>query len=131
MNSITMNRLELLGIVKSNLEKHKLDYIESVKDYETAVLTVAADNVKITKANQKALAKKIDLQAIKGTKSFPHAPRSYAAEYARAVRMLELSVDENIEIEEDIFNQLVLDEWSWKRDFIAASTMYKTMSGAL
>ena len=36
------------------------------------------------------------------------------------------SLDWN-ELEEDIFNQLVLDEWSWKNSFTATSALYKTI----
>jgi hypothetical protein len=45
--------------------------------------------------------------------------------------MLELSVEEEIELEEAIFNQLVMDEWVWKAQFNASNAMYKTMSGAI
>ena len=40
--------------------------------------------------------------------------------------MLELSVEDIIEVEEDVFNQLVLDEWQWKRSFTASAMSYKT-----
>ena len=55
------------------------------------------------------------------------APQSYEAEYTRAMRMLELSVDDTIEVEQDVFNQLVLDEWHWKMSFTASNTMYKSL----
>ena len=42
-------------------------------------------------------------------KAHPSAPNSYEDSYKRAIRMLELSIDEVIEIEEDVFNQLVLE----------------------
>jgi hypothetical protein len=41
--------------------------------------------------------------------------------------MLELSVEKEIEVEEDVFNQLVLDEWHWKNQFIASASLYKTL----
>ena len=47
--------------------------------------------------------------------------------YTRAIRMLELSVEDVIEIEEHIFNQLVLDEWGWKQQFTAMSALYKSV----
>jgi len=51
---------------------------------------------------------------------------SHEASYKRAIRMLELSVEDIIEVEEDIFNQLVLDEWSWKNQFVNLTLLYKT-----
>jgi hypothetical protein len=117
MNAIKMNRLELLKIVRENKEKHEAAFVESVADYKVLVLQVATENLK--------LAKSADLNKIRIMKPVPNAPVSYESSYQRAVRMLELSVDEIIEVEEDVFNQLVLDEWHWKHSFVTASAMYK------
>lgn len=119
MNSIKMNRKELLDIVKQNATKHALDYNESVEDYKVAVL-------KLVKANLK-LANTGELDQISRIKAVPQRPSNYSDNYSRAIRMLELSVEEIIDIEEDIFNQLVLDEWSWKQSFVTASAMYKSI----
>lgn len=117
MNSIKMNRVELLEIVKANKEKHITDFIESVNDYKLLVIRIASANSKLAKSG--------DLDKIKSMKSIPGAPASYEDSYKRAIRMLELSIEEVIEVEEDVFNQLVLDEWHWKRGFVAASATYK------
>jgi hypothetical protein len=118
MNSVKMNRLELLKIVKENKEKHITEYAESVEDYKVAVL-------KITQANAK-MAKTADLDQFK-FKVIPSKPTSYEDNYSRAIRMLELSVEEIIDVEEHIFNQLVLDEWGWKQQFTAMAATYKSI----
>jgi hypothetical protein len=118
MNAIKMNRKELLEIVRANKLTHVAQYTESVEDYKKLVLQIAAANVKLAKSG--------DLDKFKKIKAHPSMPVSYEDAYQRAVRMLELSVDEIIEVEEDVFNQLVLDEWHWKKSFVAASAMYKT-----
>ncbi len=117
MNAIKMNRLELLEIVKQNKEKHIAEFIEAVADYKALVLKVAQANLKLAKTE--------DLEEFKKMKAMPSSPTSYEDSYRRAIRMLELSVEEIIEVEEDVFNQLVLDEWSWKRGFTAATMSYK------
>jgi len=119
MNSVKMNRKELLKIVKENQKKHVAQYEESVVDYKVAV-------VKLAKANLK-LANTGDLAEIRKMKNRIDAPQSYEDNYTRAIRMLELSVEDVIEIEEHIFNQLVLDEWGWKQQFTAMSAMYKSV----
>jgi hypothetical protein len=118
MNSIKMNRLELLAIVRENKEKHMAEFIEAVADYKTLVLQTAKANL--------SFAKTADLVEFKKIKPLPSAPQSYETSYARAIRMLELSVEEIIEVEEDVFNQLVLDEWDWKRNFTVSNAMYKS-----
>ncbi len=118
MNAIKMQRLQLLEIVQNNKVKHVDAFIEAVSDYKMLVLQIAEDNVK--------LARSASLDSFKKMKSMPATPVSYEDSYKRAIRMLELSVDDIIEIEEDVFNQLVLDEWSWKRGFEMAGAMYKS-----
>lgn len=119
MRTVKLNKNELLGIVRANKEKHIADYVESVADYKTAV-------VKLAKANLK-LANTGELESIAKIKAMPSKPVSYEDAYSRAIRMLELSVEDTIDLEEHIFNQLVLDEWSWKQNFVAASAMYKSI----
>lgn len=117
MNSIKMNRLQLLDIVRENKIKHVAEYLEAVEDYKKLVLEISQGNSKIAKTS--------DLEKFKKMKAIPTAPTSYESDYARAIRMLELSIEDTIEVEEDIFNQLVLDEWSWKRSFTASNATYK------
>lgn len=117
MRSVKMKRDELLGIVKENKIKHISEYEEAVNDYKALA-------VKITKENAK-LANTGDLNKIKDIRGVPSAPRSYETDYNRAARMLELSVEDVIELEDDVFNQLVLDEWSWKQAFSTSNSSYK------
>lgn len=116
-----MNRLQLLEIVKGNRLTHVAQFIESVEDYKGLVLKITTGNVKI--------AKTASLEEFIKLKGIPAAPISYEDAYKRAIRMLELSIEEIIEVEEDVFNQLVLDEWSWKRSFTASTMAYKAGAG--
>jgi len=119
MNSVKMNRLELLKIVKENATKHVADYDEAVADYKLAVVKLAKTNLKLANTGE--------LEQIRKIKNLPQSPQNYADNYSRAIRMLELSVEEIIEVEEHIFNQLVLDEWGWKQQFVAQSALYKSL----
>lgn len=118
MNAIKMKRIELLDIVRANKLTHTAQFDEAVDDYKTLVLQVSTGNLK--------LAKTADVNEFKKMRRAPDAPVSYEDSYKRAIRMLELSVEDIIEVEEDVFNQLVLDEWSWKRGFTASSMSYKS-----
>jgi hypothetical protein len=117
MKSVKMNRMTLLGIVKKNKETHVKLYEESVEDYKVAVVKVAQYNLEAAKTN--------DLEKMK-FKQFPTTPISYENQYTKAIRMLELSIENEIDVEEDIFNQLVLDEWIWKNSFMTSGALYKS-----
>lgn len=127
MNQTVINRMKLLEIVRENLAKHLSDYAESVQDHLKAMVKIAEHNKKVALKNLKQCkAEKIDdLQSFKG--ALPK-PSSYEKEYNRAIRMLELSVEENITVEEDVFNQLVLDEWGWKNNFVGTMALYKSVA---
>lgn len=119
MDSIKMKRLELLKIVKENATKHVADYDEAVEDYKLGVVKVAKANLKIANSGE--------LEKFSTFQRMPAAPVNYAENYSRAIRMLELSVEDVIEIEDHTFNQLVLDEWGWKQAFVAQSALYKSL----
>lgn len=122
MNAVKINRLKLLGIVQANMATHIKDFNESVIDYKDSVLKIAKENL--------ALAETGDLEKIAKIVGLLAKPVSYESSYKRATRMLELSVDDEIDVEEDVFNQLVLDEWTWKHSFSTSNTMYKTISSS-
>ena len=118
MNNVNINRDELLAIVRDNKEKHIEQFKESIADYKKAALQIAKDNLALVRTGQ--------VEEIAKVKNMPPKPVSFENEYNRAIRMLELSVDETIMLEQDVFNQLVLDEWHWKHTFMTNSTTYKS-----
>ncbi|HVY04859.1 MAG TPA: hypothetical protein VHB46_02680 [Burkholderiales bacterium] len=51
-------------------------------------------------------------------------PESYENDYDRAVRMLELSVDNRIVLTREEFSNFVLDEWRWTESFKSKVAIY-------
>jgi hypothetical protein len=119
MRSVKIDKKKLLAIVRENKQKHILEYNESVKDFKELAIRIATTNLEIANTGE--------LDKISRIKTIPQSPTSHEKEYERAIRMLELSVEKEIEVEEDIFNQLVLDEWAWKHQFVASASLYKSM----
>ena len=119
MQEINMRREELLDIVRENRTKHEADYVEALEDYKSVVLKLTTQNLKIAKTG--------DVSKFSQIKNVPPSPSCYLKEYDRAIRMLELSADDVISVDQHIFNQLVLDEWAWKQSFAATSMAYKSM----
>lgn len=118
MKSVKMNRQELLDIVRKNKETHIAEYQEAVAGYLQKVVETAKKNLKLANTG--------DLAQIAKTERPPAQPVSFEDAYHRAIRMLELSVEDVIDVPEDTFNQLVLDEWSWKHQFSTTVGLYKS-----
>jgi hypothetical protein len=51
-------------------------------------------------------------------------PQDHTIDYDRVIKMLEMSVDSLIELDEGAFDQYVMDNWSWKGDALATNEMY-------
>jgi hypothetical protein len=114
MNSVKIKRDKLLNIVRSNKEKHIKEFNEAVEDFKKAVIKVSEENVTLINEG------KLELKPV------PHKPVSYESSYVRAIRMLELSVDTEIELNLHDFDQLVQDEWQWKQTFSTMNSTYKS-----
>lgn len=109
MEKIRVKKEELLSIVKQNRDKHKNEYSEAIKAYRVKsadLLTKELNKI----VNGEKFEMLFNLQK----------PESHEKEYNLAIKMLEMSVDDNIEIEQNEFNELVNDEWDWKRHFKAS-----------
>ena len=115
MKNVKIEREKLLGIVTDNKAKHVLEHQEAAHDYKIAVTKICEFNIS-----------EIEQGRIDKLKEVPNSPQSYETSYTRAIRMLELSADAIIEIDETTFNQLVLDEWVWKSSFSASNAFYKS-----
>lgn len=120
MYDVKVNTDNLLKIVRQNKEKHIKEYNEAVEDFKKAVVKIAEDNLKLVQTG--------DLVEIAKVKTNPTKPISYESSYTRAIRMLELSVDETIELDAHTFSQFVLDEWEWKQSFTTSNSTYKAFT---
>lgn len=117
MDVVNIDKDTLLKIVLENREKHIAAFKEAVKDFQMAVIKISNENIEIVNAG------KLDI------KMLPPKPTSYESNYTKAIRMLELSVDSVVELDQYEFAKLVQDEWDWKQIFDTSNATYKSMTG--
>lgn len=109
MPALKYGKDKLLGILKDNREKHIKAYEKAKKEYLDACKVAFTDLLK----------------DISGGKEIDHTkklkklivPETYVEHYDRAIDMLELTTQAEIELEQEAFLQLVKDEWDWKSSF--------------
>jgi len=119
MKTIKIDKNELLVILRKNELQHISDYKESVEDYINVVLLISQQNLTIAQIG--------DISKFGNIKYVPSKPISYESYYKKAICMLELSVETIIELSDQDFSQLVLDEWSWKNSFENSNSIYKSL----
>lgn len=118
MKEVKVNTGELRAKVKANREKHITDHKDAMEGYQEKVVQELSKALKIAKANNTEV--NLNPVAVLNTTR----PASYVKDYDRAIAMLEMSQDANITLSQHEFDQLVMDQWTWKGAFEMASSMY-------
>ena len=113
MEIVKIAKEELLKILKKNRATHRAIFEEAQIGYRKEAIEL------LDKALQDARnGRKIE------TFIKLNAPIDQTSDYDRAIKMIEMSIDENIEISETDFANYVLDDWHWKKQFMATNTYY-------
>ena len=113
MKKVTVKQTELLEILRENRETHKTDYEDAYKGYLETCTETLEDILEDFKSGK--------LEIVQWTE-FP--PQSQVKDYDRVIRMLELSVDSEIELAADEFANFVQDDWHWKDSWTISNSAY-------
>jgi len=113
MKEISVQVNDLIKVLKKNRDAHRGIFQQAQEGYRTKAIEL------------------LD-QALQGARqggqinmgfTLP-VPQDHTLDYDRVIRMLEMSIDPTIELNEDDFAQYVMDDWSWKRQFMTSNAMY-------
>jgi len=118
MKTVTIEKDKLLAVLFKNRTEHRRVFEEAQKGYRA----------KAIQALDMALR-----DAIAGMETRTHikleAPIDQTKDYDRAIQMLQMSVDEEIQLSEQEFAEYILDDWSWKSQFTTTHTLYAGVGG--
>ena len=112
MNTVKVNKFELLNKLNDNLAKHKEEYEEMMLNYK--LQSIAALQVSLNNFTTDIFEFAV----------IPRKPTEHIKDYQRAIQMLQMSVEDIIELTEREFSELVMDEWQWKHEFEMTKTLY-------
>ena len=115
---VTVNQKVLLGFVTTNMEKHQREYHEARAGYADKL------NTELSQILTDLQLGKDVYDRLRKVALMPK-PRSYAAEYQRVVRMLELHTGETVSLSEEQYQNYVEDDWRWSGDFMSGTAPYK------
>ncbi len=113
MKKVTINQKELLVILRENRDTHEADYKDAYEGYLETCEETLEDILADFKSGK--------LEIVQWTE-FP--PQSQVKDYDRVIRMLELSVDVEIELTSDEFANFVQDDWHWKDNWTISNSAY-------
>lgn len=113
MQSVKVKRLELLEVVKKNRDNHRSEFEKAIVVYRQRAIE-ELDKMIAAARNGDKIIRFVGLPE----------PEDHTDDYERVVRMLEMSVEENLEISARDFNCYVCDEWGWAESFTKNTKSY-------
>lgn len=121
--SVNVSRKHLLEKLEANLETHKADFAEALIGYK---IKLADDLQKALWAVEDSTPESVVNVA---SVSF-NPPRSFESEYIEIITMMQMSVDENINLDSSSFKSYVMNQWAWSASFNSSALMYKTIANS-
>ena len=107
---VTVKRSKLL---KKLYDNHRNIFLEAQKGYRESVIK-KLDRMLSDAKSGKRIDLRIDLPA----------PIDQTKEYDQAIAMFEMSIDDNVVLDQSMFACYVLDDWSWKDQFTRITNSY-------
>lgn len=119
MENIKVKKEDLLKVLRDNRAKHRQIYEEAIEGYRKTVITEFERRLEDAKAGRK-----IDIRF-----SLPQ-PQDQTKDYDRAIGMLEMTIEDVIQLQEHEYQQYVMDDWSWKQNFLTSNSTYSGTAAA-
>lgn len=113
METVLISKQKLLEKVKENRELHRTTFEEALQGWKYRVLEEL----------EKAISDAKKGRDFRTYFSLPQ-PEDHTPEYDAVIDQIEWSEEGKIELTFHQFNQFVRDDWGWKQDFLANTSMY-------
>lgn len=119
MDSIKFSRDELLAVIRKNRTAHQDEFQTAIAGYEVEATKRLKDLVKKMKAGEHP---SLMVNLI--------IPVDHTSDYDRIIKMLEMSQETTVILDEHDFGQYVQDDWSWKHQFHTSNASYMSAGSA-
>lgn len=113
MQQVRVKKQELLVTLRKNRADHYKVFVEALEGYRVEAIALLEKSLLDAKAGKR----------IRQTISFTE-PINQTKEYDRTIGMLEMSVDEEVVLSSNEYQNYVMDIWSWSGQFLMANAKY-------
>lgn len=108
-----MRKAEVLAIIKDNRDKHRSVFEAALDGYRTRARSILKEwDESLSSGRVRELRIVLDM------------PKDHTRDYDRIIKMLEMDTGDEVEMDENMFAQYVMDDWSWKRTWLSMSSRY-------
>jgi hypothetical protein len=120
MENQKVDKGKLLAILKANREKHKGVFDEAMVGYKQQATKLLKEHLLRVQAGKNVRVHIVLTQPVNQTKS-----------YDRVIGMLEMALANEVELSEEDYQQYVMDDWSWKEEFLTSNARYSSTASAM
>lgn len=114
MDEIKIKRADVMSCLLENRKKHEDQVKEAKENYRIELVRALAKRL-----NEAGTDKDVDHFFDDLT-----VPKSFLADYDRAIKAVSMSCEEVLTLNETEFRQLVNDEWSWRNVYAGSNAKY-------
>ncbi|MBA4186706.1 MAG: hypothetical protein C0467_01685 [Planctomycetaceae bacterium] len=119
---VKVRRDELLSVLRKNREQHIQDFKAACIGYREVALQRIEESFQ--EAREVVNRLKEGQTIAVGLRISMSAPVSYEKAYDQIIRMMEMSVDTEIELTASQFACFVMDDWEWKEEWASSNAQY-------
>ena len=113
MYEVKVKKDKLLGIIEKNRKKHRAIFEKAIAGYRKEVIRHLDYALKAARSGKKIIT------AVKLIQ-----PQDHTADYDREIGMLKMSADNLITIDDTQYQQYILNQWEWTKQFSTTSASY-------
>lgn len=113
MKTVTVRKEDLLERVEANRARHRDIFEKALEGYRNRAVELLEEHIERIR----------DGKVEKVHVILPR-PEDHTDDYDRVIEMINMSVDDELELDEREFSQYVQDNWMWKNEFLAMSATY-------
>lgn len=114
---VRVSRKDLLGKVTQNRAAHEKAFLAAMEGWRTQAKEALHERLEVLRSDKEGFDEK-------GLYFDMDQPKNFLHDYDTKIRMLEMSVDDNVTLSEGDFHELVMDDWSWKNQFVGTTARY-------
>ena len=115
MKSVKVYKAELLKILQQNRVDHKAIFLKAQDKFREVAIAELDRQLKAAREQQPFVLERITRLV---------QPQDYSVQYDRAIKMLEMSVEDTVEITAQEFQNFVQDIWDWSRTWAYSNSRY-------
>jgi hypothetical protein len=119
MRQVTVQKDDLMEIVKANRDEHRTIFEKAVEGYRKRAIEILEEHIERIKHG------KVERVVVQ----LP-VPQDHTADYDRVLKMLDMSVDDEVTLDEQAFAEYVMDDWHWQRQFLTDSSSFTALAAA-